>query len=191
MDRLLDEKQMTRQYEFNQLSSQYVISLFAEEYEKNLFEAYSQKNLLNGQVPSLVDYNLSTEIREETDKLFDVFYNGEPLTDFERDLEKRYLALKYQKFLKYKQRKHDKYKVNWTLNDVNRYQEQINYRMNDMSYNAKPRAISKPFDMDNALVSLNTYMDIQDYGKIKRWWTYLNDMKLYERGRHRSALQAA
>lgn len=123
MDRLLDEKQMIRQYEYDQLSSQYVISLFAEEYEKNLFEGYSSKNLLNGQVPKLVDYNLANEIRDETDKIFDQFYNGEPLTDFERDLEKRYLALKYQKFLKFKQRKNDKYRVNWTLNDINRYQE--------------------------------------------------------------------
>lgn len=63
--------------------------------------------------------------------------------------------------------------------------------MNDPDYLAKPRPIHAPFDMDDALKHLNTYMDIQNFGKIRRFWTWLNDMKLYERGRHRSQLQAS
>ena len=36
-------------------------------------------------------------MKKEADRLFKMFYDGEELTVFERDLEKRYLGLKIEK----------------------------------------------------------------------------------------------
>jgi len=63
------------------------------------------------------------EIKKETEKLLDVFYNGDKLTDIEKDVQRMYLGKKLDKQNTYKNRKNYRYKVRWTLSDLNRYQE--------------------------------------------------------------------
>ncbi len=139
MERLLTEQHMIRAYESDSTNSQYIMTIFCEEYEKNLYEAYQKNVLMNGQVVSIADYNEHEGIKKKADELFDIFYNGDKLTGFERDIERRYLAAKLEKMTKHKKNRSDRYKVRWTLSDINRFQEHENYRMTDPEYLAKPK----------------------------------------------------
>ena len=205
MDRLLAENHMVKMvtsYKLNlglgssqklmnaNISSQYFMSIICEEYEKNLYEAYMKKVLMNGQVVSIGDYNDYVKIKEKADEIFDIFYNGEKLTEFERDIERRYLSLKSDKLNKYERNKTKRYKVNWTLSDINRYQEQENYRMTDPEFLSKPRPIYAKFDLDESLKQLYTYMDIKNTGWLRRKIAWLTEMKIFEQSRHRTKLQA-
>jgi len=156
----------------------------------NLYEAYHKKILMNGQVVSWGDYNEFVKLKQKADDIFDIFYNGEKLTGFERDLERRYLAKKLEKVQNYSKVKSIRYKVRWTLSDINRFQEQENYRMTDEEYLAKPRPIFSRFSMDDSLKHLYTYMDIQNHNRLRRAWVWLTEMRIYERSRHRNQLQA-
>ena len=205
MDRLLAENHMVKMvtsYKLNlglgssqklmnaNINSQYFMSIICEEYEKNLYEAYMKKVLMNGQVVSIGDYNDYVKIKEKADEIFDIFYNGEKLTEFERDIERRYLSLKSDKLNKYERNKTKRYKVNWTLSDINRYQEQENYRMTDPEFLSKPRPIYAKFDLDESLKQLYTYMDIKNTGWLRRKIAWLTEMKIFEQSRHRTKLQA-
>lgn len=158
--------------------------------KNNLFEAYHKKILMNGQVVSVGDYNEFVALRKKADDLFDIFYNGEKLTPFERDIERRYIAAKLNKAERYKKVKSLRYKVRWTLSDINRFQEHENYRMTDPDYLAKPRPIFSYFNLDDSLKHLYTYLDIKNISKLRRAWIWLTEMRIYERSRHRNKLQA-
>lgn len=145
---------------------------------------------MNGQVPSIGDYNEYVALRKKADDIFDIFYNGEKLSGFERDLERRYISKKMEKVSKYNKVKSLRYKVRWTLSDINRFQEHENYRMTDPDYLAKPRPIFSKFSMDESLKHLYTYMDIRNIKGLRRAWVWLTEMRIYERSRHRNKLQA-
>ena len=53
-----------------------------------------------------------------------------------------------------------RYKVRWTVSDLNRYQDQINYRMNDSEYFGTPKPLFAPLDLDKALKNMYIHMDI-------------------------------
>ena len=95
---------------------------------------------MNGSVVPLIEKTKHDKILEKVKKWLGVFYVGDELSDFEREVERQYLFAKNQKVGKYKKRKSTRYKVRWTMSDLNRYQEQQNYRMNDPEYfaNSKP-----------------------------------------------------
>lgn len=80
------------------------MSVFCEEFEKNMYDAYLGKVLLNGQVPRLGDYNAHEKVREQADALVHAFYHGLPLSNFEKDVEKKYLSLKAMKAARYSKR---------------------------------------------------------------------------------------
>jgi hypothetical protein len=44
-----------------------------------------------------------------------------------------------------------RFKVVWTVSDLNRYQDQINYRMMDPEYFGTSKPEFHPFDLDNAI----------------------------------------
>lgn len=145
---------------------------------------------MNGQVVSLVDYNEHEALRKKADKIYDIFYNGDKLSGFERDVERRYLAAKLEKLNKYKKAKTERYKVRWTISDINRFQEHENYRMTDPEFLAKARPEFSYFSMDESIKHLYTYLDIRNVGRIRRFWVWLTEMRIYERSRHRNQLQA-
>lgn len=62
------------------------MTLYCEEYEKNLFEGYASKVLMNGQVPRWEDEKMHDSIWTKADKIFDIFYDGQPQTVFEQDI---------------------------------------------------------------------------------------------------------
>lgn len=89
-----------------------------------------------------------------------IFYNGDPLTDLEVDIERMYVADKHEKYASYAKRKSLRYKVRWTVSDLNRYQDQVNYRMNDPEYFGTPKPLFAPLNLDKALDNMYTHMDI-------------------------------
>jgi 2-hydroxy-3-keto-5-methylthiopentenyl-1-phosphate phosphatase len=52
-----------------------------------------------------------------------IFYNGDPLTDLEVDIERMYVNAKSEKVVAYGKRKSLRYKVRWTISDLNRHQD--------------------------------------------------------------------
>ncbi len=120
-------------------------------------EAILQKVIMNGSVVSMLDKPKLDQIREKVAKLQKIFYQGDPLTDFELDIERMYVAAKFEKQVAYQKRKTMRYKVRWTVSDLNKYQDQVNYRMNDPEYFGNTKPIFAPLDLDRALENMYTH----------------------------------
>ena len=112
------------------------------------------------------------------------------MTDYELDVERQYLSKKFEKHINFSKRKSTRFKVRWTVSDLNRYQEQKNYRMNDPEYFANSKPVFEPFDLDKAMIALDVHQDINKISKFKRALSWFTDIKAYERGKSRSALVA-
>ena len=89
---------------------------------------------MNGSVPSIFDKPKHDKIAKQCDDLIDRFYNGDTLSDLEYDIERMYISEKLDKHNKYQARKSYRYKVRWTSSDFNRFQDQVNYRMNSQEF---------------------------------------------------------
>ena len=76
---------------------------------------------MNGSVVPYLEKPKHDDIREKVWKWIKMFYVGEPLTDYEQDVERQYLSQKYEKHGKFSKRKSTRYKVRWTVSDLNRY----------------------------------------------------------------------
>ena len=76
---------------------------------------------MNGSVVPMVERPTYNEIKKKVDELHNIFYNGDKLTDFEQDLERMYVNEKHEKVAAYSKRKSLRYKVRWTVSDLNRH----------------------------------------------------------------------
>ncbi len=112
---------MERLFDSDAVNTQFLHALVCEDYEKNMIDEILQKKIMNGSVCDSVDLPVQREIQQEIDRLVSVFYNGDKLTDFEKDVERLYLANKLKKHSKYETRKSNRFKVKWTISDLNRY----------------------------------------------------------------------
>jgi len=83
-----------------------------------------------------------------------------------------------------------RFKVQWTISDLNRYQDQENYRMNDPEYFGTAKPLFNPFDLDKAMTCLKTHQEIKQTSSIRKAISYFTDTKAIERGNKRSALQS-
>lgn len=86
-----------------------------------MHDAISQKVVMNGSVIPLIEKAKHDMIREKVNKLHEVFYNGDPLTDLEVDIERMYVNDKHEKVAAYAKRKSLRYKVRWTISDLNKH----------------------------------------------------------------------
>ena len=71
-----------------------------------------------------------------------------------------YVNAKNEKVGSYAKRKSLRYKVRWSISDLNRHQEQANYRMIDPEYFGTPKPRFAPLNLDMALECMYTHMDI-------------------------------
>ena len=55
--------------------------------------------------------------------MMNTFYNGDKLSDLELDIERMYISEKLEKNNNYAKQKSFRFKVNWTISDLNRYQD--------------------------------------------------------------------
>ena len=78
-----------------------------------------KKRVMNGSVVSLIDKPKHDQLTAQTAALADVFYNGDKLTPYEVELERMYIDAKLTKHNEYKKRKATRFKVRWTISDLN------------------------------------------------------------------------
>jgi len=88
-----------------------------------MLAAVLQKRIANGSVVPMIEKPKHDAINKEVKKTVDLFYKGDKLTEFEVDVQRMYLSLKMAKLQKYKRRPSIRFKVRWTLSDLNRYQD--------------------------------------------------------------------
>ena len=93
---------------------------------------------MNGSVVPMLEKTKHDEINDKLSKHFKTFYVGDELTELEKDIERQYIAEKFIKHNEYQSRRTTKHKTHWTVSDLNRYQDQKNYRMNEAEYFANP-----------------------------------------------------
>ena len=72
-----------------------------------------------------------------------------------------YLQNKLNKHTKFEKRRVTRFKVAWTIQDLNRFQDQANYRMNDPEYFGTSKPEFLPFDLDGAIKCMNIHQDIK------------------------------
>ena len=95
--------------------------MWTQPYEKNMIEEVLKKRVMNGSVVSLIDKPKHDAITESSSALVNVFYNGDLLTPYEIELERMYIDAKLTKHHEYKKRKVTRFKVKWTVSDLNRH----------------------------------------------------------------------
>ena len=78
---------------------------------------------MNGSVVPMIEKPKADAIRKKIEDYRQIFYNGDKLSDLELDIERMYIAAKQEKTNLYKKRKSLRYKVRWTVSDLNRYQD--------------------------------------------------------------------
>jgi len=117
-----------------------------------------------------------------------IFYKGDKLSPLELDIERMYISEKLDKHQNYQKKKSYRFKVRWTSSDFNRFQDQLNYRMNDMEYFGTTKPKFAAFDLDQALDCMYIHQDIQETTKFRRMLTYFTDTKAFERGHKRSLM---
>ena len=105
-----------------------------------MLEAACQKKIMNGSVPELLEKPKQDDVDEKVAEIVHKFYKGDKLTPLELDIERMYISEKMEKQQNYGKKKSYRFKVRWTVSDLNRFQDQANYRMNDNEYfgNTKP-----------------------------------------------------
>lgn len=86
-----------------------------------MIEAVLQKKVTNGSVPSILDKAKNDEIGEQCQHWVDTFYKGDKLSLLETDIERMYISEKLDKHRNYKKSKSFRYKVRWTVSDLNKY----------------------------------------------------------------------
>lgn len=77
---------MKRLFEQDHITSHFLQSMWLEDYEKPLLGEALQKRVANGSVVPMLEKPKHDEIKKETDKLINIFYDGEKLTDLEVDI---------------------------------------------------------------------------------------------------------
>ena len=166
-------------------------SIYAEDYEKPMIEQFMQKQVMNGSVVPMIEKPNHDDIQKKVKEWRDIFYQGEKLSNYEKDLERQYILEKQQKSFKFSETNSMRYKVNWTISDLNRLQEQRDYRMNDEEYFGLVRPTFEPYDLDAAMDCMDIHHDINQTNRFRRWWSNYQDTKTLERGEQRSQMQAA
>ena len=76
---------------------------------------------MNGSVVPLIEKAKHDAIRQKVNTLHKIFYNGDQLTAFEQDIERMYVNDKHEKVAAYNKRKSLRYKVRWSISDLNKH----------------------------------------------------------------------
>jgi len=188
---MYDLKRLERLYDAEAVNTQFLHAIYFEDYEKNMYAEAMQKRVMNGSVVPLLEKPKHDAIDKKLSKFTKVFYEGDELSKLELDIERHYISQKFQKFNDYNNRRTMKNKTVWTISDLNRYQDQKNYRMNDPEYFGTSKPEFELFDLESSLGFIPLYQDIEKAGFFKRAFTWFKDVPVFERGNKRSSLQAS
>ena len=151
-----------------------------------MYAAALKKRVMNGSVVPMLEKPRHDAINAKLATLFTTFYQGDALTNLEKDIERQYINQKCQKMQAYTTKKSKSNKTHWTISDLNRYQDQKNYRMNDMEYFGHTKPEFEPYDLDKALELVSVFQDIDQASRFRRAMTWLKELSYLERGSKRS-----
>lgn len=156
---LINYQYMKYLHKSNIIDSTYIISRFSEEYEKPMLDAALTKTIVCGRVEFLEDYEFFSNLKKQIKHLIQIFYHGEKLSAFEREIERAYLMIKKEKFSELQA----KYQANpnlkrsecfFTFSEKNRSYGHINFRMSHPNYFFQPRPIFEKINFENIFNSL-------------------------------------
>lgn len=156
---LFDIQNMKFMRNLNILDTGYFISRFFEEYEKNLYDAVLSKILVCGRVEFMEDQNEFNEIKKKINSLVKIFYDGDPVSFLERDIERSYIILKMQKFNELRRKyiadpKLKREEIFVSYSELNKSHGHINFRMHHPEYNFKPCPIFEKIDLEKMFYNL-------------------------------------
>lgn len=138
MYNLLPLNVLKYQFELDKVDSAYIISRFCEEFEKNMFDEFLSKIPISGYYPSIDEYDYFDKLRSKVNDYIDIFYNGDKLSKFEREIERAYLVLKNNTSLEQISSELNKQKTRinciLTQSDMNKIAGLLNFRMNNLNY---------------------------------------------------------
>ena len=98
---LLNEERLLSLSKSDFIDSKYIMSVCCEQHLKPMLDQYLQKVLLNGQTVPMNEYQKYMLIKYKLLALYRVFFYGDPITLYERQIEKKYLAEKQQKWYRF------------------------------------------------------------------------------------------
>lgn len=99
---LLDEMRLNNIGMHEAIDTKYIISICCEPYFKPMLDQYLSKVLVNGMVVEMKDYENYAAIKQRVLDLYKRFFFGDKISLYEREIEKKYLALKQAKWHKFK-----------------------------------------------------------------------------------------
>jgi hypothetical protein len=98
MNVLFEIDQIKYMKSIGNIDTAYWISCFFEDYEKNVIDSVLEKVIVSGRVVQSEDIILYEELRNKAESLMRIFYDGDLMTPFEREIERMYLTMKQGKF---------------------------------------------------------------------------------------------
>lgn len=98
---LLDNARLLNLSKTAEIDSKYIMSICCEQHYKGMIDQYLEKVLMNGSVVPLQEYKEYEKIKAKVLALYRKFFYGDHITMFERNIEKRYLAAKQKKWVRF------------------------------------------------------------------------------------------
>lgn len=98
---LLDERRLNDFCLHESIDTKYIMSICCEPYFKPMLDQYLSKVLVNGMVVPMKDLETYQKIKLKVVNLYKVFFFGDPISLYEREIEKKYLAMKQDKWHKF------------------------------------------------------------------------------------------
>jgi hypothetical protein len=90
----LPEEILRYQYDNGFINRNYIFNILLEKNEIDLYKAVVDKVIVSGYTVKLDDYNDFMNIKDNVDKLVNVFFNGDELTELDKVLELLYIKEK-------------------------------------------------------------------------------------------------
>jgi len=164
MKRLYGMEMLEKMHSAEEINSQYIISITGEEYFKPLIDEYLGKVLINGQTPPLEKLQEYEAIKEKCRKIFLRFFYGDSLTEYEKDIEFRYLISKQQKYLRWVASKRKELSCMWTVSNQKCLEQQKNWIARDLNQYDDFRPIYEPLDLLRKVTSTNESLSLNQEG---------------------------
>jgi len=170
----------------NILDTGYFISRFFEEYEKPMYDAVLSKTILSGRIEFMEDRDEFELLKQKVNKLVKVFYDGDPLSPLEREIERSYIILKLQKqnelmnlYTANPKLKREEIFVSYS--EINKLSGHVNFRMHHPEYSFKASPVFEKIDVDKMFYCLyeiryNSLQKHAYYEKLKLKFQYRGNL---------------
>jgi len=141
---------------------------------------------MNGQVVPMKKLEEYNTVVDKCRQVYMRFFYGDEMTEFEKDIETRYLITKQEKYLKYLATNKSQYKCGWTYTQQRRMELMRNYHSRDLKFYDDYRPIYEPLNLEQKLENIYITQKINDDPWKRRIIFHLFEKGYYERSRKRA-----